>query len=175
MSLYQVKSGVYYVDIAVKGGKRIRHSTGTRDTALAQEYHDHILAKLNAPPPPVVEDYTGYEIDELVIRYLPSRGHSGIYFLISQKEIVYVGQSVNIHKRVSDHFSGCKIEFDSYSFIFVPVAELNRVEKFYIQKFMPAYNVSDNPLDWSKRKPKYEKEIPPEVLRYYATKNTIRL
>ena len=45
MALYQ-RNGIYYLNISVPGRKPIRHSTGTRDRAKAQEYHDQKKAEL---------------------------------------------------------------------------------------------------------------------------------
>ena len=65
----------------------------------------------------------------------------GVYFLIKDDEIVYVGQSTNIFARVTSH-SRTK-EFDSFTYELKPKAtsfELDQLETKYIGKFTPKYN-----------------------------------
>lgn len=64
----------------------------------------------------------------------------GIYFLIKNNKIVYVGQSVNIFKRIADHIRSEKMDFDSYSFENYPKKNLNLIEAEYIIKFEPKLN-----------------------------------
>lgn len=64
----------------------------------------------------------------------------GVYFLLQDDEIVYVGQSTNIMTRLSNHkFEATKL----FSRVFVmecPEAHLDRLERLYIDKFKPRYN-----------------------------------
>lgn len=69
----------------------------------------------------------------------------GVYFLVSGSEVVYVGQSVNVHARIAEH-SRWK-EFDSAAFISVPKDALDFVESFYIHTLSPRLN------GWSGGKP----------------------
>jgi excinuclease UvrABC nuclease subunit len=65
----------------------------------------------------------------------------GIYFLIFEKQIVYVGQSKNVHARVSTHLNSYKIKYDSYNFILVEEPKsLDNIEAYFIAKFKPKYN-----------------------------------
>ena len=59
----------------------------------------------------------------------------GVYFLIEDKNIVYIGKSHNIYKRISTHIKEKRIVFDSFSYI---AGKSNEME--YIKKFMPKYN-----------------------------------
>lgn len=61
----------------------------------------------------------------------------GIYFLKKEDEIVYVGQSINIHRRVEQHKDK---DFDDYSFIECEKSLLDCTEEFYILKCNPKYN-----------------------------------
>lgn len=61
----------------------------------------------------------------------------GIYLLKNKNEVVYVGQSVNIHRRVEQHKDK---DFDNYDFIECEKALLNCTEEFYILKHNPKYN-----------------------------------
>lgn len=76
----------------------------------------------------------------------------GIYFLIAKGQIVYVGQSVDIHRRMAGHRDkdgviGGMLEkkFDRYAWILAPEHDLGRIERAYIQAFRPKYNLSQNP------------------------------
>ncbi|MDX9718159.1 MAG: GIY-YIG nuclease family protein [Thauera sp.] len=66
---------------------------------------------------------------------------SGVYFLIdSNGEVVYVGQSVNVHARIEDHRRDPAKEWASAKFIPCKREHLSAMEKEYITKFQPKYN-----------------------------------
>ena len=65
----------------------------------------------------------------------------GIYFLIKDNEIVYVGKSTNVFSRVTAHTYGK--DFDSFNYELYPdysKNELLEIESEYIAKFTPKYN-----------------------------------
>jgi len=66
---------------------------------------------------------------------------SGIYFLLDKEEIVYIGKSTNIIKRVTEHFSEGIKKFNLYSYIPVEVDSLSEAEDFFIKKYKPKYNI----------------------------------
>lgn len=73
----------------------------------------------------------------------------GVYFLIKNNEIVYVGQSTDIFSRISVHRK--TKDFDSYNYILFPEVsdeKLNNLEAEYIGKFTPKYNrqISNNDI-----------------------------
>ena len=61
----------------------------------------------------------------------------GVYFLIKNNKVVYVGQSTNIMRRIPEHSE--KV-FDNFFYIEVPRLLLNRVEYDYIKHYTPCYN-----------------------------------
>lgn len=71
---------------------------------------------------------------------------SGIYFLVKDGEdrgepqVVYVGQSSHVMKRITDHVS--EKVFDRAYFIRVPKTDLNYVEGELIRALRPKYNFS---------------------------------
>lgn len=82
---------------------------------------------------------TGFlDIEDIVETASKYKPVIGIYFLILDKEVVYIGQSININSRVASHFG--VYEFDSYSFIECPVSDLDLVESIYIQAYLPPLN-----------------------------------
>lgn len=62
----------------------------------------------------------------------------GVYFLIDQNEIVYVGQSVNIYSRITQHAVD-KI-FDRYAFVPCLKEHLDKLESLYIHFLQPKLN-----------------------------------
>lgn len=64
---------------------------------------------------------------------------SGIYFLIREGVIVYVGKSGNVYRRVSDHTK--TKEFDRISVIECSAESLDALERVYIKKFKPVLNI----------------------------------
>lgn len=73
-------------------------------------------------------------------------GLSGVYFLIKDNKIVYVGESSCIFSRISQHY---KEEIKNFDFFHYELyeGEINRKQKErkYIKKFRPIYNFTHNP------------------------------
>jgi hypothetical protein len=67
----------------------------------------------------------------------PWQGFTGVYFLIANRKIVYVGQSVNVYARISGHTHKT---FDSFTVIPCPKEHLNVLESLYIHMFDPPLN-----------------------------------
>lgn len=82
----------------------------------------------------------------------------GIYFLIRERNIVYVGQSQDIMARLSTHANGDKL-FDSFNFVACDPAELSNLEAEYIVQLNPEYNL---------KLPINDKWMTLEMLRRYA-------
>ena len=64
---------------------------------------------------------------------------TGIYFLIDVNKVVYVGQSVNIFSRVSQHFNDKK-QFTSFAYIVCEKNILDKMESLYIHLLKPKLN-----------------------------------
>lgn len=80
-----------------------------------------------------------YTLGEVLESLVPATSFTGIYFLVKDMEVVYVGQSVDILHRISRHRREGK-DFDSYSYLLCPEAELNDMEAKYITALMPWLN-----------------------------------
>lgn len=65
----------------------------------------------------------------------------GIYFLIKDREIVYVGQSVDCEARVKKHIQEGEKNFTEYHVFHCPVEHLNLYEAYCLWKFQPKYNI----------------------------------
>lgn len=62
----------------------------------------------------------------------------GIYFLWDVDTIVYIGQSIDIDKRISEHRKNKK--FSHYSYIECSKKDLNKLESSYIKTYNPILN-----------------------------------
>jgi cell division protein FtsB len=83
-----------------------------------------------------------------ILRNKVTRGSfCGIYFLIKEGEIVYVGQSKNVFGRMNGHADK---DFDYISFLPCRADELDLMEARYIVKYKPILNVGKvKALPWS--------------------------
>lgn len=99
----------------------------------------------------------------------------GIYFLIKDFEIVYIGQSVNIMIRISQHAQEQIKEFDSFSIIECPVKYLASLEAHFIYKFRPRLNSSlpVNQIYKSFQQVKKIHDLPAPVLKLWMKHNFI--
>ena len=60
----------------------------------------------------------------------------GLYFLYQKEEIVYIGRSESILRRIAAH----QFQFDSFSVIEMPYGETIIYEPIYIARYKPKYN-----------------------------------
>ena len=65
---------------------------------------------------------------------------SGVYFLMQGNEVVYVGQSVNVYSRISQHMAGAPFEFDSFSITECATADILVLEAQQIRDIQPRWN-----------------------------------
>lgn len=76
--------------------------------------------------------------EEIVQAALSRTSICGVYFLVNKGEVVYVGQSTNIHMRIAKHI-GVK-DFDSFHFAECDKFILDEVEAAYIVALDPPLN-----------------------------------
>lgn len=72
---------------------------------------------------------------------IPTARASGVYFLVRESEVVYVGQSVDVLHRIARHRREGRV-FDAFSYIECDHGEMDRLEALYIKAFIPVGNVS---------------------------------
>jgi len=77
----------------------------------------------------------------------PIESHVGVYFLIKNNEIIYIGQTTNLHARIATHRSNKN--FDYFSFLPVEKDMLDITERAYITKFNPKLNSQHYAFDLS--------------------------
>lgn len=114
---------------------------GRRAAALAA-----VAMPMEVPTPPqvrlVVKGRTQIEAAVLSAAQPFSTGPStcGIYFLVEDTEIVYIGQSVDVFTRVLTHRREGHKSFDKCCWVPVPRDELDAVESALIALFKPRHN-----------------------------------
>ena len=101
------------------------------------------LKLMSAIPTRVLKAIGEVPYDRLTIlsAAIPCDGRAGVYFLINGADVVYVGQSVDVLKRISRHMTDGRV-FQSFAFLSCPESELDRIEKLYITALMPEWNMS---------------------------------
>jgi predicted GIY-YIG superfamily endonuclease len=87
------------------------------------------------------------------------RNNYYIYALISNNEIVYIGQTSTLAMRLGSHISSYK-KFDSWSIIedlgsFAYQSDIDTKELQYIYAFKPKYNSQSKSLNFNKNKEKF--------------------
>lgn len=82
----------------------------------------------------------GLSADEILQRSVPIEQLHAIYFLLYGHEIVYVGQSTNVHGRIAQHMSDAIINFDRFHILPCPKDCLLALEAQYILALKPRYN-----------------------------------
>lgn len=78
---------------------------------------------------------------------------SGVYFLIYQTRIVYIGSSYDVYLRMETHKKNSRLRFNKYFihpiYTVLKVGKekdaLKELEKKYIIKYKPRFNFKDNP------------------------------
>ncbi len=65
---------------------------------------------------------------------------SGIYFLIKNEKVVYIGQSLNVIPRITIHKKQERIAFDSFTIELCKADEMNDREADYIVSMNPPGN-----------------------------------
>lgn len=74
---------------------------------------------------------------DLIKKSLSYGDACGVYFLIKDKVIVYIGQSINIASRITQHRDK---DFDSVSYVACHRSELDVLESLYILAYKPPLN-----------------------------------
>lgn len=76
----------------------------------------------------------------------PFIGLPGVYFLVFQNEVIYVGQSDNVYRRLDEHRP--RIKFDAWHFITVTDRKQRlEVERRYIAALSPKWNNGNDVSD----------------------------
>lgn len=71
---------------------------------------------------------------------------SGVYFLIRNNVIVYVGESANVFMRIGQHIAEGTKQFDSFTFY--ETNDRKRLESFLISILSPTYNIAPGKMGY---------------------------
>ena len=72
---------------------------------------------------------------------------AGIYCLLNDDEIVYIGQSNSVIRRVGFHLGQNRKKFNQFSYIELS-GRRDDLEYELIERFQPKYNIIGNPKHW---------------------------
>lgn len=64
----------------------------------------------------------------------------GVYFLLLDREVVYVGQTIDFLARLHRHKRDKEKDFNAFAFIQCKEDQLDALESLYIDAFLPRYN-----------------------------------
>lgn len=120
--------------------------------AFIAGYH----ASVRKSSPPKKRKLVLKELDQITRKSRRVEYLTGIYFLISNGKVVYVGQTTNVVARVSNHVPVKK--FDRWAYVTCDPDQLNEWERAYIEKFDPIYN-----RDWTTLAMKKQRAVTPEI------------
>lgn len=67
-----------------------------------------------------------------------------VYFLLIGSEVVYVGRTINLHKRIGEHLADPNKHFDAFHYIQTSASKAAFVEEAYIKKLRPRFNLQWN-------------------------------
>jgi hypothetical protein len=82
-----------------------------------------------------------YPREEIVRSAIPADIMSGVYFLIRDREVVYVGQSVDVFSRIARHRREGR-PFDSFNVMPCEPERMDALESLYIDALVPLFNTS---------------------------------
>lgn len=88
---------------------------------------------------------SAYQYKNIDPRILPAHSlesFCGVYFLINSGQIVYVGKSINVLRRIDTHVK--QKGFEAWSWISVSPTLLDEVEQHFIKKLSPVLNKKHN-------------------------------
>lgn len=163
------RGGRYHADWK-QGGKRHRRSIKmmlgqpilTRDQAkafadaLATEIrhgtHADVDAMLAGGRGSKCEDLMNLPDSELLRNKITSRPLSGIYLLMWRREVVYVGQSADVHYRIGQHRRQSPFKWDAIAYVAAEKHDLSRLEAFFIARFNPRLNIRPENIDKADKK-----------------------
>jgi hypothetical protein len=102
-----------------------------------------IVDRYDRPTPHKVESLrvdvlSLYEINRLPV--IGTISMSGIYFLLQEEILQYVGQSQNVASRTRKHKAEKKIDFTVARLLQADLRDLDVLEHSYIREYDPAYN-----------------------------------
>jgi hypothetical protein len=143
--------GYWFVDISWPDSIRTRRAAADKRQAEQldlrikascvdgtwKELRRRLMVTMDVPDGlPAALSEKNLSIREFEIPQIPSC----VYFLCLGDEVVYVGQSVGLARRVIDHSEDVNKLFDRVFYLLVPQKQLNRIESRFIAELQPRLN-----------------------------------
>lgn len=155
------RKGWFYLQFWFMGQAR-RVSTRTTSKAEAEVFRQQFMADFDPehwsrpvvvrervegvfwPPSPLtpasmIKSPVDLETEASIVSRSETAPRSGVYFLIKDEKVVYVGQARNVLSRIGEHV-GYK-DFDAWTWIATSIERLDCVEAAYIAALKPALNI----------------------------------
>ena len=98
---------------------------------------------------------------------------SGVYYLIDNNEIVYIGQSTNVAARITTHVQNGTMAFDRYYVCPVAPGKLRECESIAIKELEPKYNKKELESVRHPRGILVKTQIPKEIFNNLKTEADI--
>lgn len=77
---------------------------------------------------------------EVAFPPLTEQATTGVYLLLFEGEVVYVGQAVDMRRRIGQHLADANKQFDGVRFLPCKLVHLDKLEARYIRAFKPRLN-----------------------------------
>lgn len=126
------------LDLALTKYNLIAGKTEGFEKLIPVSSDEYSIEKLMAANDDYIEAAIGISEKAILSNRTFAHIASGVYFLIFNSEIIYIGKSTNITSRIGSHAKS--IVFDSYSVVQCSGEEMDEMEKVLIHKFKPKYN-----------------------------------
>ena len=142
MATIRKRDNSWQVQIFCKGNRKsATFSTKAEASAWAAETEDRI-ARLHALKTQSEYHHPADMVSEhdIVLNSTHSDSMRGVYFLILDERVVYIGQSVDVHCRISEHKRRGR-KFSRFFILSVPHESLDEIEAKYIVLLRPEGNI----------------------------------
>lgn len=144
-----LKSGRIRAQLCVKGDRTGASFDSMEEAQKWAELKEAALGKKSTGllwklPPRVLNALAGTEFThaDVVAGATSYDGASGVYFLIRDGEVVYVGKSVYVFDRIGKHRREGGAWFDSFNVLRCPIDQMDALEEKYILALMPKMNTA---------------------------------
>lgn len=159
--IYQTPSGTWRAQVKKRGAKKSFNAKSREEVEVWAQAAERVIDErhrvvkvINSDDPPAVLLVTAlphrllhalqnvpHAYHEVLEAAVPMGQNCGVYFLIHKRQVMYVGQSINIFNRLAKHVRSGSV-FDSYALISCRPYMLDYLEALYINAFFPPLNTS---------------------------------
>jgi hypothetical protein len=121
-----------------KGYYSYRSPLDGREIGLGRDRREafHYAITNNAATAAVQQKYCGdaslLSADQISAAAKPVSALCGVYFLLKNDQIVYVGKSINVHSRLSEHYAKKVMAFDRFHIVPCDPRDVDHLEALYI-------------------------------------------